>query len=161
MKDHPITELIPPPATPTGPETGSAPDPGRLCLFGGPYVVRAGHHLTVPEGSKRLLVFIALHSGRLDRRHVAGTLWPYGDDERAAGNLRSALWRLKGAGISVVEADKCSLWLRAGTTIDVQVLSEWASRLIAGEAAPADMRVPRWDPDAVDLLPGWYDDWVI
>lgn len=155
MNEHPITELIPPPAA------AAAPDPGRLCLFGGPYVIRAGRHLTVPEGSKRLLVFIALHSGRLDRRHVAGTLWPYGDDERAAGNLRSALWRLRGAGIDVVEADKCALWLRAGTTLDVQVLNEWASRLIAGNAGPGDMRVPRWDPDAVDLLPGWYDDWVI
>jgi DNA-binding SARP family transcriptional activator len=117
--------------------------------------------LPVPEGSKRLLVFVALREGRADRRHAAGTIWPSCDDERAAGNLRSALWRLKGAGIDLVEADKCALWLRPGTTLDVRAVSDWAGRLIAGVTQPGDLRIPRWGADAVDLLPGWYDDWVI
>lgn len=132
----------------------------ELCLFGGPYVVRGGRRVDVPEGSKRLLVFIALHAGRLDRHYVAGTLWPHGDDERAAGNLRSALWRLKGAGIDLVEADKFALWLRPGTTSDIDVVSSWATRLISGRPTPDDLHVPQWDVHAMDLLPGWYDDWV-
>lgn len=131
-----------------------------LHLLGGPYVIQDGCRFSVPEGSKRLLVFVALHGGQVDRRHAAGTLWPYGDDDRAAGNLRSALWRLKGAGIDVVHADKCSLGLRSGTVLDVHTLSDWAGRLIDGSAAAEDLRL-RWSPEAVDLLPGWYDDWVI
>jgi DNA-binding SARP family transcriptional activator len=132
-----------------------------LCLLGGPYVVSGGRRLTVPEGSKRLLAFVALHGGRVDRRHAAGTLWPYGDDERAAGNLRSALWRLKGAGINLLRADKCALYLTRDTTIDVQLLSDWAGRIIDGTATRSDVRLIQLSHEAIDLLPGWYDDWVI
>jgi DNA-binding SARP family transcriptional activator len=132
-----------------------------LCLIGGPYVVASGRKLTVPEGSKRLLAYVALHGGRVDRRHAAGVLWPIGHDERAAGNLRSALWRLKGAGIEMLQADKCALYLAHGTQVDVKMLSEWAGRLIDGTATPGDVCWMQLNHEAVDLLPGWYDDWVI
>jgi DNA-binding SARP family transcriptional activator len=135
----------------------------RLCLLSGagPCVQYPERRVHIPEGSKRLLVFVALHGRRVDRRHVAGVLWPDGDDERACGNLRSALWRLKGAGIDVLEADKVALALGAGVEVDVDLLSDWSDRLINGTARPAELHI--W-PDAlqaVDLLPGWYDDWVI
>lgn len=130
-------------------------------LFGGPYVVEDGRTVPVPDGSKRLLVFIALHAGRVDRHHVAGTLWPFGDDERAAGNLRSALWRLKCTGTDVVEVDKCSLGMRAGTVLDLDLLRAWASQVIHGTPDADDLRLPTWTPDEVDLLPGWYEDWVM
>lgn len=132
-----------------------------LCLVGGPYVVRAGHRVNVPEGSKRLLAFIALHGGRVDRRQAAGTLWPEGSDERAAGNLRSAVWRLKTAGINILLADKCTLSLRPGTQTDVDSLCDWARRLSEGRVSVADLRILAWDPEAADILPGWYDEWVI
>lgn len=135
-------------------------DPAVL-LFGGPYVILDGGRREVPDGSKRLLVFIALSTGRVDRRHAAGSLWPTGTDQRAAGNLRSALWRLKCSGIDIVESDKCTLSLRPGTIVDVRVVSDWAARLIAGSAAQADLCSVDWHGDAMDLLPGWYDDWVI
>ncbi len=133
----------------------------RLCLLGGPYVMQDGRRCNVPEGSKRLLAYVALHGGRADRRRAAGTLWPDGADDRAAGNLRSALWRLKCAGIEVLSADKLMLTIRAGTVTDVTALCEWAGRVIAGNATGPDLRVTHFDPEAVDILPGWYDDWVI
>ncbi|MGO4362959.1 AfsR/SARP family transcriptional regulator [Terrabacter sp. RAF57] len=132
-----------------------------LCLVGGPYVVRGGHRLNVPEGSKRLLAFIALHGGRVDRRQAAGTLWPEGSDERAAGNLRSAVWRLKSGGIDILLTDKQTLALRPGTQTDVNALCEWAGRLADGCSSIADLRILAWDPEAADILPGWYDEWVI
>jgi DNA-binding SARP family transcriptional activator len=132
-----------------------------LCLLGGPYVLRGGRRYSVPEGSKRLLAFVALHGGRVDRRHAAGTLWPCGTDERAAGNLRSALWRLKGEGIEVLEADKFVLSLREGAETDVHAVCDWASRVVEGQATPADLRILSWDPEAAEILPGWYEDWVI
>jgi DNA-binding SARP family transcriptional activator len=140
------------------------PSPGEhpeLCLLGGPFVVENNRRISVPEGSKRLLVFIALHQGRVDRRHAAGTLWPYGDDERAAGNLRSSLWRLKGAGIEILLADKSALWLDPQTEFDVRAMDSWAGRIIEGKVRPEDLRIPRWGADAMEILPGWYDDWVI
>jgi DNA-binding SARP family transcriptional activator len=140
---------------------GAPPEQDMLCLVGGPYVVRRGRRFNVPEGSKRLLAYVALHGGRVDRCRAAGTLWPYGPDNRAAGNLRSALWRLKGAGIEVIEADKAVLSLKPGTVTDVHQLCEWAARAIEGRVTEADMRILHWDPEAADILPGWYDDWVI
>lgn len=136
-------------------------DTPAVLLFGGPIVLRGGTCLEVPEGGKRLLVLIALADAKVDRRHAAGSLWPDGNDERAAGNLRSALWRLRGAGIDVVESDKQFLWLRPGTLVDVTVVSQWARRLADGSVTPADLAAVSWRTAAMDLLPGWYDDWVI
>src|SRR5579864_6783510 len=132
-----------------------------VLLFGGPYVVLNGDRLEVPDGSKRLLVFVALSNGKVDRRFVAGSLWPLGDDERAAGNLRSALWRLRCAGIDLLDGDKHGLMLRAGTVVDVSIVCEWAARLVGGPVTQADLCAADWRNDAMDLLPGWYDDWVI
>jgi DNA-binding SARP family transcriptional activator len=120
-----------------------------------------GVRLDVPDGSKRLLVFVALSAGRVDRRYAAGSLWPEGSDERAAGNLRSALWRLKCAGINVVESDKCTLGMRPEAVVDVGVVDEWSARLVDGSATQADLCLVNWRRDGMELLPGWYDDWVI
>lgn len=130
-------------------------------LFGGPYVTAGTQYRQVPEGSKQLLAFVALRRRRVERCRVAGTLWPDADERRAAGNLRSALWRLRRAGIDVLTADKRSLALAAGVTVDLQVMEAWAARLVDGTAAGRDLAVaPSW-ADALDLLPGWYDDWVL
>jgi DNA-binding SARP family transcriptional activator len=132
-----------------------------LCLVGGPYVICSGRRFNVPEGSKRLLAYVALQGGRVDRRRAAGTLWPSGADDRAAGNLRSALWRLKGAGIELLEADKTMLFLTPGTLTDIHELLNWAARAMEGTVTGADLRILHWNPEAADILPGWYDDWVI
>jgi DNA-binding SARP family transcriptional activator len=136
---------------------------GQVCvnLFSGPSVTVAGRQLDVPEGSKRLLALVCLSHGPVERRRAAGLLWPLGDDVRAAGNLRSALWRLKGCGIDVVESDKAALWLRGGTVVDVTLLDDWAARLISGHPQPGDLDLDRWHPDYLELFPGWYDDWAL
>ncbi|WP_327134202.1 SARP family transcriptional regulator [Streptomyces sp. NBC_01343] len=136
-------------------------EPPALHLLGGPRVIHQGRWLDVPEGGKRLLAFVALNGGRVERRHAAGTLWPSGDDLRAAGNLRSALWRLKAAGIDLLDSDKCSLAMREHTVVDLYVLYGWAGRLIGGTATAQDLSALKWRTDALDLLPGWYDDWVL
>jgi DNA-binding SARP family transcriptional activator len=132
-----------------------------LHLFDGPYVTCGGHRTAVPEGSKRLLAFVALHGGQVERRYAAGTLWPVGDEVRAAGNLRSALWRIKRAAIPILSCDKHGLALNRNVLVDANVVTEWASRLIQAAATPDDLDVVPWGLNAVDLLPGWYDDWVL
>jgi DNA-binding SARP family transcriptional activator len=135
--------------------------PTILHLFGGPFVTFGPRRVDVPEGSKRLLVFVALHRGRVERRYAAGALWPAGDDVRAAGNLRSALWRLNGAGIDLLWADKFSLAMRKDVYVDSQVIGAWAARVIGGSACCHDFGRLPWGADALDLLPGWYDDWAL
>jgi DNA-binding SARP family transcriptional activator len=143
-------------------DTGVRADEGTVVhLFDGPFVTIGSCKFTVPEGSKRLLAYVALRQGRVERRRAAGALWPIGDDHRAAGNLRSALWRLRGAGIDVMNADKWSMELCPGVQVDAQLTLEWASRLIADTVQPGDLAMRGNRIDALDLLPGWYEDWAI
>jgi DNA-binding SARP family transcriptional activator len=136
-------------------------DRPAVLLFGEPRVMADGVLMPVPDGSKRLLAFVALGAGRVDRRQAAGSLWPSGSDERAAGNLRSALWRLKAAGIDVLDSDKGTLTLRAAAIVDVHVACDWAARLARGSATQHDLHVVTGRGDFLDLLPGWSEDWVI
>jgi DNA-binding SARP family transcriptional activator len=136
--------------------------PGTIVhLFAGPYVTCGATRYSVPQGSRRLLAFVALGRGRVERPHAAGALWPFGDDNRAAGNLRSALWRLRRAGIDIIVADKWSLTLGDHVVVDVRAVGEWANRLVQGTHELDDLSLMQLPPDALCLLPGWYDDWAI
>ncbi|MGY1679345.1 AfsR/SARP family transcriptional regulator [Geodermatophilus sp. SYSU D01176] len=130
-------------------------------LIDGPYVVVRGQRRELPEGSRHLIVLVALHGGPVHRRVAAGTLWPVGDDVRAGGNLRSALWRLRGAGIDLIEADQDYLRMREGTVVDVRVVSDWAARLIEGRPRDDDLRTAAWRCCSGELLPGWHEEWVV
>jgi DNA-binding SARP family transcriptional activator len=130
-------------------------------LLGGPFVTVGPTRYEVPEGSRRLLAFIALCNGRVDRRYAAGVLWPRGGDGRAAGNLRSALWRLRGAGIEVLAADKMTLSFHPDVLVDVDSVRAWADRLIEEKPRQDDLCLAQARLAALDLLPGWYDDWAI
>ena len=45
--------------------------------------------------------------------------------------------------------------------VDVGIVYEWAARLVDGSATQSDLCLVNWRGDMMDLLPGWYDDWVI
>ncbi len=130
-------------------------------LLGGLSLTCDALPVEVPPGSRRLLAYLALHPSGVDRRYAAGVLWPTVGDARAAGNLRSALWRLQQVGCPVVRAEHTRLSLHDGVAVDVLDLESWAGRVLAGTASCADLAV---DPGPVvesELLPGWYDDWVL
>lgn len=131
-----------------------------LHLFGGPAITIAHTRHAIPDGSKRLVALLALDRRRLDRRYVAGTLWPDSDESHAAGCLRTALWRLRQAGLDIVVVTKSSLELSGDTRVDALDALAWAARVIAGQPAANDLRWPDLRVDALDFLPGWYDDWV-
>jgi DNA-binding SARP family transcriptional activator len=137
------------------------PDAAIVHLLAGPYVTVSTRRQEIPEGSKQLLAYVALRRRRVERRQVAGTLWPFGDEERAAGNLRSALWRLRRTGINVLVADKWSLALHSHVIVDLHLMDQWATRLIEGTASGRDLAISPSVADALDLLPGWYDDWAL
>jgi DNA-binding SARP family transcriptional activator len=132
-----------------------------LRLLGHPHVDVDGTRQELPEGSRRLVAYLGVHDGWAERRTAAGTLWPHGNDKRAAGNLRSAVWRLRGAGIDVIESDKSTLRLRPGVLVDAALVADWAARLIEGKPADADLEVRAWSPVVPRLLDGWLDDWVV
>jgi DNA-binding SARP family transcriptional activator len=132
-------------------------------LFAGPYLTLDGRRCDVPEGGKRLLAFLSLHRGRQDRRFVAGALWPYAYDNRASGNLRSALWRLRAAKVGLIDADNWSLALADDVEVDVDELRSWSDRVMRGasDSDPPDLSHMEEKSLGLNLLPGCYDDWAL
>jgi hypothetical protein len=131
------------------------------CLFEGPYVSYRRQRVAVPKGSKRLLVFVALHRRSVERGDTAGTLWPVGGGIRAAGNWRWTHWCLNHSGIQLLKADKHGLAMRHDVLIDRHVVSSWANRLIRSASPWGALEMISSGVDATDLLPRRYDDWVL
>lgn len=125
-----------------------------------PTVRPASAGACVSSGEARLLAFLALRPGESDRRTVAGTLWPDVDEARAAGNLRSALWRLNALPTQLAIVTRWSVALRPEVHVDIRLLGDWAARMISGSHEPDDLAHIPWDISGVDLLPGWHDDWI-
>jgi DNA-binding SARP family transcriptional activator len=119
-----------------------------------------GRPRVLHESTARVLAFVALHGGAVARPEAAGALWPDGDDGRARGNLRSALWRLRGEPAQILSCDRAWLRLAPGVVVDLHELDAWAHRVMSGAPRPDDLRIPDVLPDSF-LLPGWYDDWVV
>jgi DNA-binding SARP family transcriptional activator len=130
-------------------------------VLGGLSLGSGGRRLPVPPGSRRLLAYLALHPAGVDRRCAAGVLWPTVDDGRAAGNLRSALWRLQSVDCRLVQAEQSGLSLREDVEVDLGRLEAWASRVLSGTPDEADLAVDPGPIAELELLPGWYDDWVL
>jgi DNA-binding SARP family transcriptional activator len=130
-------------------------------VLGGLSVTCGEERLAVPPGSRRLLAHLALHPAGVGRRSAAGLLWPAVCEARAAGNLRSALWRLQQVGCPLVEAEQSVLRLRDDVEVDLRRLEGWASRVLAGTPEPEDLAVDPGPIAELELLPGWYDDWLL
>jgi DNA-binding SARP family transcriptional activator len=130
--------------------------PVELRLLGGFRLSRLGCPLRITAGGERLLALLVLQGGPVSRRVAAGTLWPDKHEHRAAGNLRSVIWRLPPG---LVEATGTLVALGPGVCCDVVDLVSRCRRLIGGTpgTVAADL-----DPDryGADLLPSWSEDWV-
>ncbi|MGW8376935.1 BTAD domain-containing putative transcriptional regulator [Streptomyces sp. ODS28] len=135
--------------------------PPVLHLFGEPFVSVDASRVDLPRSCTRLLVFVALRSGRVERLYAAGSLWPEHDEARAGGNLRSALWRLNRTRVPLMTSDKHGLSVRDEVIIDVHAVSAWATQVIEGAAGAAELRMMPHSLGALDLLPGWYEDWAL
>jgi DNA-binding SARP family transcriptional activator len=117
-----------------------------------------GDTVALPLGSQRLIAFIALRMRPVLRIYAAGTLWPDSSDRHAAACLRSALWRTNRAGAKAAQATATHIGLADGVAVDAWSQAEAARRLIRGTAEDTDLIDPS---PSLDLLPGWYDDWLL
>jgi DNA-binding SARP family transcriptional activator len=113
----------------------------------------------LPMSAQRVVAFVALRRRPLLRSHVAGSLWPDTLDERAHASLRSALWRLHRCGRDVVEAAGQELRLSNDVRVDLHDVEALARQALEGSEADG----LELDPSALagDLLPDWYDDWLV
>jgi DNA-binding SARP family transcriptional activator len=140
------------------------PAPARVTLLDGfgldmPGCGRRCADEDLPRAVQRLVAHLCL-SRRSTRTATAGHLWPDVPEDHAHGSLRSALWRLKKAAPGLVEVSGDVLQLAADIRVDVRDLGDWARRAVAPTTGADDVALP--DTALLgDLLPGWYDDWVL
>lgn len=132
----------------------------ELSLIGTFGLTSAGEKLAVPESAQRLIAFLALQARPLSRALVASTLWLESSEERSSANLRSALWRLRRPGHPLVVSSGKQLQLSPEVVVDAHALASRARRLLDGAPRDADVGL---DDDLLsgELLPDWYDDWVL
>ncbi|MGH1562827.1 AfsR/SARP family transcriptional regulator [Mumia sp. DW29H23] len=101
---------------------------------------------------RRLLAYLAVKGPRANRLLAGTDLWPEVSETRARANLRRALWQLP------------RRWVRPdGPDLQLDAAVDLADARRVADLALADTLV---GADAVellkhDLLPGWYDPWVL
>lgn len=114
-------------------------------------------------GTQRLLALLGLRDRTLMRASVAGTLWPESSEEHAFSSLRSALGRLSRITRDAVVVTPLDLCLADGVTVDIRQSRALAHRLLDPDAVldAADLSPAAVSSLSVDVLPDWYDDWVL
>jgi DNA-binding SARP family transcriptional activator len=113
-------------------------------------------------GSQRLLALLALRDRALMRAHVAGTLWPDVSDDHAYSSLRSALGRLSRLTRDALVVTPLDIRLADDVRVDIRDARALAHRLLSpGAVSLADRNADALAALAVEVLPDWYDDWVL
>jgi len=132
-----------------------------LALLGGFELRVDGHPLRAPLSAQRVVAFLALNPGRCSRIFVAGQLWTLTSEERAAGALRTALWRLGQPAGALVCCEGQRLSLNPDVEVDIRDASSIARRLLGDADVAVTQTAFAALRDAGELLPDWYDDWVL
>jgi DNA-binding SARP family transcriptional activator len=113
----------------------------------------------LPRAVQRLVAHLSL-SRRPARTAIAGQLWPDVSEEHAHGSLRSTLWRVHKSAPGLIAVSGGSLSLARDVQVDVHELTAWAKRALDPCASADDITVEDLTRPG-ELLPGWYDDWVL
>jgi DNA-binding SARP family transcriptional activator len=131
----------------------------KLLLFDR-FALREGEQdVSLPPQVQRLIGFIALRR-TVRRDEVRCALWPDTPDDRAGARLRTTLWRLGEPGRGVLKSTTNQLSLAENIDVDVTNWMALASRIIDQPSAVTSMDLGSLR-QCGDLLPGWYDDWVL
>src|SRR6478752_1175287 len=131
----------------------------RLNLLDGFGLFRGDQEVSLQIGCQRLIALLAL-VGVKSRGYVAGTLWPDVREAQASGSLRSMVWRVQRLAPNLIEAHGPVLIVDPKTRVDVASFIDDVHQLLA---RPAEVDLDHQLTQAMwnDLLPGWYDDWVL
>jgi len=150
------------PAEHPGPDV--PPDQGlravKLRMLDGFRVVADHQTLSIPLSARRVVAFVALR-GRSSRAEVAGTLWPEVSDSKAQACLRTALWRLRQLSRHPLITGDETLQVDESVDVDVNTLVTAIRRVINDGECGADQGLLPTLAAMGELLPGWYDDWVL
>ncbi|WP_156252497.1 AfsR/SARP family transcriptional regulator [Pseudactinotalea terrae] len=131
----------------------------HLRLLGGFRCGNGTGEVTLTGGAVGVLTYLAVHRSPVSRSALAGLLWPEVPEQRARGNLRSALWRLSKRDHGLLDGDLSEVSIAPGTQVDYWEATAWMHRVLSGCATTADLLV---DPDRFgrELVPGYDADWL-
>jgi DNA-binding SARP family transcriptional activator len=116
--------------------------------------------------AQSLLAFLALNPDVAHRRErLSGLLWPDADETNARSNLRHALWRIRQA-LSAGSGKEPDFLLSDNISLTFRATPEvWVDALQVGRASPPEESLDNLLADVSacggELLPGFYDEWVI
>jgi DNA-binding SARP family transcriptional activator len=109
--------------------------------------------------AQRVIAFLAMQRGAVERAYVAGTLWSHSSDMHAGASLRTVLWRRPAAARAALRISGTQMALADWEAVDLHRMSDCARRVVVGGQPEAG------DASALSLagevLPGWYDDWIL
>jgi DNA-binding SARP family transcriptional activator len=132
----------------------------RVSVLNGFEVRRDAAMLALPRGCQRLIALLALNARPILRSFVAGTLWTDATEARAGANLRTSIWRLHRPPSSLVLASASHIWLAPDVEVDIREACSLALRLL-DDTAPYSAPDDDEETLSSDVLPDWYEDWVI
>lgn len=119
-----------------------------------------GRPQEVGSRQQRLITALALLGSR-SRAFLADLLWPDSPESQAAGNLRASVFRVSHQLPDLLQASPGSLSLHPLVAVDVHRVRGLMREIEVGgnpDSMPADVVESL---RRADLLPGWYEDWVI
>ena len=131
-----------------------------LGLLGGFELRLEQRVVLLPMTAKRVLAFLAVHRRPVARTYASQSLWLDTTERHADGNLRSALWKIARLNGSLLDISGGELALGPLVTVDLHRSIALAERL-KGELQSLDESLLDERMLSEDLLPDWYDDWVL
>lgn len=116
-----------------------------------------GRSACVGTRQQRLIAALAIY-GRRSRNALSGLLWPDCTEEHAMGSLRAAVFTVSRRLPGLLTIHGHDLALQDVVDVDLHHL-----RATLMNACSAPLDASRWPPHppGADLLPGWYDEWVV
>jgi DNA-binding SARP family transcriptional activator len=136
------------------------PQRPHLALLGGFSLQIGSELLNLCPQLQRLLALLSLSDAALPRHYAASVLWADSTERHALGSLRSALWKLRDSGLDLIENVGDNLRLSVRVDVDVRGATDLARDLMYGRFEENALKLLE-PPLLSELLPGWYDDWVL
>ncbi len=129
----------------------------ELNLLGSWQLRQGSSPVDVGPRQQRVIAALALFGTR-SRHSLAGLLWPDSAEAKAAGNLRASLFHIAHRLPGVVDSRHDYLSLEPDVEVDFNKIRWLVADIRDGGPAASDLAQLLYH---ADLLPGWYDDWVI
>ena len=135
--------------------------PVHLGLLRGFRLRIEAEEVPLPMNAQRLVSFLAIHDQPLLRTFVGGSLWGRSTERRAAGSLRSALWRLRHPTYTLVALTSDHIALSPTVAVDLREGETLAHKVLDPAQDLDDAAELNEEVLSADLLPDWTEDWVL